>query len=237
MINVELLPAERGDCILIEYGEGSPPNNRVLIDGGPANNGLYAGVRDQLIDVPTSPDGRRHFDLLVVTHVDSDHIEGVIQLLQDEELACAFDDIWFNGWKHIEPLEPGATVSLLGPAQGEFLGALLAKQGLPWNKRFKGGAIITDGPQLPERKLRGGMKITLLSPTVNDLKRLAREWDVAVKAAGFDPGDAAVALEQFKSKWWARPPVLGDEERIRASADRSATNASSIALLADSGRR
>jgi hypothetical protein len=237
MISIELLAAERGDCILIEYGQGSTAAHRVLIDGGPVNSGLYAGVRDRLLEVPTSPDGRRHFDLLIVTHVDSDHIEGVVQILQDEELACAFDDVWFNGWKHIEPLEPGATVSLLGPTQGEFLGALLAKQGRRWNRRFKGGAVFTDGPQLPECELCGGMRLTLLSPTVNGLKWLAGEWDVAVKAAGFEPGDAAAALEQLSSKWWARPAELGDEDRIRASADRSPANASSIAFLAEYGGR
>jgi hypothetical protein len=235
MISIELLPAERGDCILIEYGQGPTPTNRMLIDGGPVNSGLYAGVRDRLIAVPTSPDGRRRFDLLAVTHVDSDHIEGVIQILQDEKLACAFDDVWFNGWKHIEPLEPGATVSELGPTQGEFLGALIAKHGHPWNRHFSGGAICTDGPQLPERRLPGGMTLTLLSPTIDDLKWLARKWDVAVKAAGFDPGDALAALEQLESEWWARPAVLGDEDLVCASADRSAANASSIAFLAEYG--
>ena len=237
MIRIELLPAERGDCILIEYGEGATVTNRVLIDGGPVNSGLYAGVRDRLVEVPTQPDGRRHFDLLAITHVDSDHIEGAIQILQDDDLACAFDDVWFNGWKHIEPLEPGATVSMLGPTQGEFLGALLTEQGHPWNRRFKEGAVFTDGPELPECTLCGGMKLTLLSPTVEDLKRLAGEWDVAVKAAGFEPGDAAAAIEQLKGKWWARPPELGDEERLQASADLSAANGSSIAFLAEYGGR
>lgn len=233
MINIELLPAERGDCILIEYGEGAQPIGRVLIDGGPVNNGLYAGVRNRLLEIPKAPDGRRHFDLLVITHVDSDHIEGVIQILQDEELACVFDDVWFNGWKHIEPLEPGATVSMLGPTQGEFLGALIAKQGRPWNQYFKGSAIFTDGPQLPECKLRGGMKLTLLSPSIHELKQLAREWDKVVTDAGFEPGNAAKALEQLQNKWWARPAMLGVEEPIRASADSSTANASSIAFLAE----
>jgi hypothetical protein len=237
MIVTEMLPAERGDSILIEYGEGATVTNRVLIDGGPVNSGLYAGVRDRLLQVPVSPDQRRHFDLLVMTHVDSDHVEGVIRLLQDDELACVFDDVWFNGWKHIEPLEPGATVSVLGPTQGEFLGALLSKQGRPWNQYFKGGAIFTDGPKLPECKLRGGMILTLLSPTIEELKKLAREWDIAVKNAGFDPGDAEEALAQLSGKWWARPPVLGDEDRIRASADTSEANGSSIAFLAEFGGR
>ena len=233
MIAVEMLPAERGDSILVEYGDGPAPTNRILIDGGPVNSGLYDGVRGRLLEVPVSADGRRHFDLLIITHVDSDHVEGVIRLLQDDELRCVFDDVWFNGWKHIEPLEPGATVSMLGPTQGEFIGCLLTKQGRPWNQYFRGGAIFTDGPTLPTCRLRGGLELTVLSPTIEELKRLAREWDVAVKNAGFDPGNCDDALAQLESKWWAKPPVLGDDDRIRASADRSAANGSSIAVLAE----
>jgi len=98
-------------------------------------------------------------------------------------LRCVFDDIWFNGWKHIEPIAPGATVSVLGAAQGEFLGALLAKQRRPWNQYFSGGAIfVPDGDAaVPRTTLRGGMKITILSPDIKRLEKLAARWDVEVR--------------------------------------------------------
>ena len=232
MICVEMLPAERGDCILIEYGAGTTLTNRVLIDGGPVNSDLYEGVRNRLLKVPVSSDGRRHFELLVVTHVDTDHIEGVIKILQDTELACSFDDIWFNGWKQIEHLDP---VHTLGPKQGEFLGALITKQERPWNNHFDGNAILTDGADLPECKLQGGLKLTILSPTLKDLEKLAKAWAKVMKAAGFDPGDTETVLEKFESKWWARPhvPVLGLSGPIQPSADPSEANGSSIAFLAE----
>ncbi len=237
MMRVEMLPAERGDAILVEYGAGDTATGRVLIDGGPVNSGRYEGVRQRLASVPVAADGRRHFDLLVVTHVDADHIEGVIRLLQDKELACVFDDIWFNGWKHLEGIEPGATVDVLGPGQGEFLGALLARQGRPWNQYFRGGAIFVDGPTLPVCRLRNGLTLTMLSPDIDGLKRLARQWETSVLAAGFTPGDADAAWAQLSGTWWARPPVLGDDDRVRASADRSAANGASIAFLAEFGGR
>jgi hypothetical protein len=34
VFSIEVLPAARGDCILLEYGDPGRPN-RVLIDGGP----------------------------------------------------------------------------------------------------------------------------------------------------------------------------------------------------------
>ncbi|MEM9655668.1 MAG: hypothetical protein AAGA65_26515 [Actinomycetota bacterium] len=235
MLSVEMLAAERGDAILVEYGNGTEATNRVLIDGGPVNSGLYEGVRNRLLAVPMEADGRRHFDLLVISHIDADHIEGVIRLLQDDELRCVFDDIWFNGWRHIEPLEPGATAASLGAAQGEFLGALLAFQGRPWNQYFGGGAVFVpegdDAP--PSQVLRGGMELTLLSPTIPKLKALARKWDKELQNMDFEPGEAAEALKQLQGKWWARPPVtLGDDDEAKASHDRSEANGSSIAFIA-----
>lgn len=239
MLSIEMLPAERGDALLLGYGVGAEATNWVLVDGGPVNSGNYDGLRSGIEQVPVGIDGRRHFDLLVVSHIDSDHIEGVVKLLLDSDLRCVFDDIWFNGWRHIEPLNPGATVSRLGAAQGEFLGALLAKQGRPWNQYFGGGAIFVpdDGP-LPSCVLRGGLELTLLSPDIAHLKKLAAKWDEELKKLDFEPGDAAAALAQLEHSWWARPPVtLGPEDPIRASDDRSAANGSSIAFIATYGNR
>ncbi|NNE11155.1 MAG: hypothetical protein HKN41_02800 [Ilumatobacter sp.] len=236
MISVEMLLAERGDAILLEYGAGDEPTSRILIDGGPVNAGVYEGVRERLLAVPVGADGRRHFDLLVITHVDADHVEGVIRLLQDDELRCTFDDIWFNGWHHLASVAP--TVAVLGGRHGEFLSALLAAQGRPHNMYLGGGAVfVPDEGALPVIDVRGGLRLTLLSPTKQDLEELARDWDVTVRNAGFTPGDRAAALAQLSGEWWARPPVLGDDDRIRASGDRSAANGSSIAALAEFGGR
>lgn len=235
-----MLPAERGDALLVEYGPGSPdaiPSHRVLVDGGPVNSGQYDLVRERLARIPVGADGRRHFDLLIVTHVDADHVEGVIRLLQDRELRCVFDDVWFDGWRHLAAIDPASTVAVLGPTQGEFLGALLRAQGRPWNQYVSGGPIVVpdDGP-LPVVDLRGGMRLTVVSPTVPKLRRLARVWADAVRDAGFEPGDADAAVEQLSSQWWARPPVLGTEA-ITASDDSSEANGSSIAVLAEYGGR
>lgn len=233
-----MLPAGRGDALLIEYGPGNKPEHRVLIDGGPVNSGLYDGIRDRLEDIPRAENGHRHVELLIVTHIDTDHVEGVIRLLQDDDLALAFGDIWFNGWKHISTLTAESRAQVLGGVQGEFLGALLDAQGRPWNQYFSGGPIlITDNDPLPVIRLRGGLVLTLLSPTLPKLETLADDWEDAVKDAGFTPGDAATVLKTLGEKWWAKPHVLGDADDVRRSRDSSSANGSSIAVLAEhSGR-
>ena len=92
MFRIEMLPAAHGDCLWIEYGTGRQVH-RILIDGGPAHT--YPQLRERILHLPASD---RCFDLLVVTHIDADHIEGIIRLLRDAQaLSCRFQRIWFNG--------------------------------------------------------------------------------------------------------------------------------------------
>ena len=72
IFRIELLPARHGDCLLLEYGDAARPH-RVLIDGGPI--GAYGALSQRLAALP---DDERELELLVITHVDGDHIEGCL---------------------------------------------------------------------------------------------------------------------------------------------------------------
>ena len=233
MISLTMLPAAHGDALWLEYGDAGA-TQRVLIDGGPGS--CYEDLRWRILALPRE---QRRFELLVVTHVDADHIEGIITLLQDEELGCRFDDIWFNDWVQIDSLPDLAPIPPnLGPVQGEFLGALI--ETLPaqrWNHAFGGAAIhVPPGDDaLPAVTTPGGLRLTVLSPTRETLDALRRDWDKAVKAAGFTPGDREQALAQLRAQKRLGPPRqdrLGDESRP-SELDSSANNGSSIALLAE----
>ena len=82
MFRIEMLPAAHGDCLWIEYGSGSTVH-RILIDGGPAH--AYPALRERILHLPAD---ERRFDLLVITHIDADHIEGIIRLLLDAEMLA-----------------------------------------------------------------------------------------------------------------------------------------------------
>lgn len=240
MIRVEMLPAEHGDSILLEYGPGSAVKHRVLFDAGPET--AYSGIRERLLQLPASgAKRRRKIDLFVVTHIDADHIEGVVKLLQDDEVALSPADVWFNDFNHLALLDDNGVVpDRLGPEQGEFLGALLQEQKRPWNKAFRGRPIVVppDGEPLPSWKGPGGLVLTVLSPTGKTLIALRRSWRKVIQEAGFQPGDRERALAQFAERRWAKEPSrrLGDENR-RSSLDNSVANGSSIAVLAEYGGR
>ena len=79
------LKASGGDSLLL-LGDGA----KVLIDGGPA--GVYNNVlRDELDSLDNEPDGSpTRFDLVMVSHIDADHIVGVLELA--EEMIEADDE-------------------------------------------------------------------------------------------------------------------------------------------------
>lgn len=41
-------------------------------------------------------------DVIVVTHIDADHISGIIKLLEEEVLPISIGEIWYNGYRHIQ---------------------------------------------------------------------------------------------------------------------------------------
>jgi hypothetical protein len=223
VFRIELLPAAIGDAIWIEYGDPARPR-RIVIDGGPApsyEKGLLARVlRLKKNDV---------IDLLVVTHIDADHIDGAVILLQHaDEIGVRFGEIWFNAWPQLAPLGP----ETFAPQQGEFLAALLDRPGLRdrWNTRTEGQAIVlSDTEPLLEHTLPDDARLTLLSPGLAQIKRLRARWNSAMRDFC---GDTAEALRRLKTKGAYQPPPLQPVfGGASPGGDRSPANASSIAFL------
>ncbi len=230
MLTLEMLPARHGDCLWIEYGSGTA-RHRILIDGGTAPT--YHVLRERIMTLKARGEETR-FELLVVSNVDGDHIEGAVRLLGDTTLDVRFDDIWFNGWRHLS--------DTLGPKQGEFLAAEIEDQGRPWNAAFGGRAVLFDpGAPLPARTLAGGLKLTVLSPTREELRRLRPVWERAVLEAGLTPGDTDAALAALERDRRLRPadalgetlPPVSSLASRPFEEDTAAANGSSIALLAE----
>ncbi len=233
MFTIDMLPAQQGDAVWIEYGmPGSV--HRVLIDAGtPASAALIRARIERL------PPEERRFDLLVVTHIDTDHIGGVLKLLAERPAELAFDDVWFNAWRHIDR----AGSSVLGPIDGEILSAVLDKLKWPWNEAFEGRAVMVPaaGP-VPAKRLRGGLVLTVLSPDESQLDRLRRNWRTVVRAAGLDPDDPerwARLLDKMAKKGVASSLLGGGRPDVDALArtpfesDTAVANGSTIALLAE----
>lgn len=109
--SLEISPARKGDCLLLHYGTKQEPR-LMLIDGGPRNvykpflKPRLQWIREERklkSDVPLV------IDILMVSHVDDDHIQGILDLTK--ELITAdekhqkrpFDvlSIWHNSFENI----------------------------------------------------------------------------------------------------------------------------------------
>ena len=72
MLELRSLPARQGDALWIRWGDPRAPR-QMFIDMGTEPVGKAIRARLEALEP-----AQRHFDLLVITHVDADHIGGVL---------------------------------------------------------------------------------------------------------------------------------------------------------------
>ena len=80
MFTLEALPAKHGDCLILHYGPDGDPS-LILIDGGPDT--VYRQVllpRLSQIKEERSISGPLPISLAMVSHIDDDHINGLLDL-------------------------------------------------------------------------------------------------------------------------------------------------------------
>ncbi len=143
--------------------------------------------------------------------------------------------------------------------QGEQLSELLRSRQQSWNRAWGGRpVVIGDGP-LPSVTLASGLRVTLLSPGPDRLKRLAQSWrkklrqrdpESRPKQSEEPAGDAAAAAEDLAVEESGVPaaaskgrvakappdPATLDLDALAgqvAALDTSIQNGSSIAFLAE----
>ncbi|MCV0427128.1 MAG: MBL fold metallo-hydrolase [Roseibium sp.] len=76
-LTLRAIKAKHGDCLLL-FAEDAT----VLIDGGPS--GVYKRfLRDQLESLPKNGDEPPLIDLMMVSHIDADHIDGILDLTDE----------------------------------------------------------------------------------------------------------------------------------------------------------
>lgn len=234
-LRIEMLPALHGDCLLVAWGDGRR-TRRMLVDGGPI--GAFGKLQARLDALPA---GDRRFELMVLSHVDTDHIDGLVRLFaQPQPWPFVVKDVWFNGWRHLEQAH-----GVLGGKQGEYFSALLQRRldAGCWNGAFGGGPVVVpDAGALPVRELPGGMRLTLLSPTPAKLEAMRKAWlkDIGDTLA---PGDldAAWQILAGQKRYLPTEGLLGSTPELDAllekqsRPDNAKANGSSIAFLAECG--
>jgi hypothetical protein len=243
-LRLQMLPARQGDALWIEWGDKPW---RLLVDMG--TQAVGDALRTRILALPRE---QRRFELLVVTHVDEDHIGGTLPALVDGGRIDGLDigDTWFNGWPQLQDAPPApSAVEAYGPVQGERLGRWLSAY--PWNAAFGRGPVAWQ-PGLPKREiaLADGLQLTVLGPPPTSLPAYRETWrreiHEAVRRGRIEsppPAPLPATIESFGARRPAQP-ALCDANDLAALADSASAPDSSLAngtsivlLLAYRGHR
>ncbi len=226
MLAFEFLNAQHGDSFLIRWGD---PQRVMLVDGGP--NAVYeATLRNRISALPRpSANQNPTLDIVCVSHIDDDHIVGVLRLLTEldrarrDKLAPPFHvaRLWHNSIETLlDAITPGVTASaasLLEHARSENVVAASYQQGADVRRLASSlglaGNTPFNGPIISGTTTNcDGLDVTVVAPDQTALETLAQKWKVAI-----DRRDSSVIAAAY--------------------ADRSAPNLSSIALHVQYGDR
>lgn len=196
----------------------------MLIDGGPPDTWPLLKTRlDRL------PEGDQRLDVVVITHIDSDHIGGLVPFFRSDVVRNNVGDVWFNGFSHLPDSDQlvrrsvgqaeNVTDALFGDDQASFA----------WNSAFDRGPVATDG-EGEFAKVRideTAPTITLLSPTLKRLAILRARWLTALQRAR----NSEPEVDTANAAPTARLDDLDRLAGIATSKDTSAPNGSSIGFL------
>ncbi|HEX8100218.1 MAG TPA: hypothetical protein VF660_08470 [Actinomycetota bacterium] len=246
MLILEALRAKYGDSLILHFGTKEQPRIAV-IDGGPP--GVYnEALKPRLDEIRTQRklDAKTplEIDLMMVSHIDEDHIAGLLQLVRKiKDLRDAkqpvpwkirrfwhnsFDDIIGNNDASIasaasvmstasigDLLRPEGSLVLASVGQGRELRKLLDALNLDGNPPFKD--LVTAGH---EEITLGNLKLTVVAPSKENLLALQEDWDKKIKPILKKEKDAA------------------DRAEAAAYVDKSVYNLSSIVVLVEAeGKR
>ena len=223
-VTVEIFPAGVGDSILLRCAvEGRAIN--ILVDGG-VRKTYEDQLRRRLLELRTQ--GER-LDVLIVTHIDSDHIGGALSLLKANGRSAApsviaIGDIWHNGYRHLNlygrrPTDDEKrrvlnqvhgipdTDSRTGDIsfrEGDTFARLIRAGGYSWNEAWGKGPIVAGG----KASIAPGLDVRILSPNLRNLEALAYHWRRGLQSMGVS--FEAVNCAEFEDAF-EKVAVLSDE--------------------------
>ncbi|WCL53863.1 ComEC/Rec2 family competence protein [Gimibacter soli] len=232
VFRLTMFPANEGDCLLLSYGQEAALRH-VLIDGGRKATFKKGGLKAALEAIEARGEG---LELLVLTHIDADHIEGLLELVNEAPPVLKPREVWFNGFDQMAFMP---FLGILGIKQADAYTKALKAHDWPINARFQGSAIAVEtvGTAIDI----AGLKLTILSPDGAHLAPLRKDWEKYRREA-----EAIVVAEELDipaAAFPLGPAILTADPDVEALAaptpiDDAVPNGSSIAFLAEfAGKR
>ncbi|MDP2636743.1 MULTISPECIES: MBL fold metallo-hydrolase [unclassified Pseudoalteromonas] len=231
MLKFKILKAEHGDCIIITVNYNGN-NKNILIDGGTSGTFRRGRVKGPLLkELEKISYVGEKIDLLILTHIDDDHIAGLLQgFKKNGSLTNLTQAVWFNSSQvisqHLDLKEDSSKRVFLEKVRSKNIsGHTSVRQAITLEEHLERLEIWDKGLiKSGDVFVMFGVKITILSPNESNLKRLYCKWqkEKAKTLTGGLKGDYQTPLQEMLNE---------DEEFIE---DTSVHNGSSIAFLLES---
>jgi hypothetical protein len=249
--SLDVRRARKGDCLILHYGSKTNPGLG-LIDGGPSQvYGPHLKPRLQQIRKmrKLGPDDPLPVDFLMVSHIDDDHINGVLELTKElleakaakKPLPLKIKSVWHNTFDDIignNPKELTAAVtaqfgaaSLTGDPDVDGLDPEVAKVLASVSQGFRlrddiRGLKLRNNPDF-----KGGLVIA---------KKKAKAIDMGkgLKFTVVGPmHDEVVELQKDHDAFLKKKEEKGTAGLLAAFTDSSVANLSSVVVLAEVGKK
>ena len=205
MGRIHLLQVQYGDAFIIECSRGEK-KGVVVVDGGPrSSSNTFIEAVNHVAPI----------DLMVLTHYDKDHIEGILELIaeyEDRKEPLPVKEIWANCAQFI----PVTDTTRTSPSQGVTLAKKLQDYAdggvLKWkNNVFEG--------YKPEFDF---VDITVVSPTEQvmgmAIKRQQEEDGAPTKATDRTNEDLGKSLEELAVRPIKEPNLKSDSQLANAAS-------------------
>ncbi|QNM88697.1 ComEC/Rec2 family competence protein [Aliarcobacter cryaerophilus] len=208
--------AENGDAFLIKFDNGQ----NILIDMGMPKT-YENQIRKELIKLKES---KQKIDLLIISHIDADHIGGAIKFLEENKNneIIEISEIWYNSYKHLQfekakvlkvkedtssilksIIKQNQTINKINGVQnisckqGSSLASLICKYEYPWNTNFSCNEISIDNKQ---EVVMGNLKFIFLSPNEDKLQKLSKKWiqELSKNKYSFEISDEEIFDDAFE---------------------------------------
>jgi beta-lactamase superfamily II metal-dependent hydrolase len=228
MFKIRAVQAAFGDCFILVYGTENDPHY-MLIDGGPPSNFTHLGPA-----LASIKQAGQDLDLVVLSHVDKDHVCGLIEyfsaLRSGDATLPNVDGLWHNSFantiahgtdfearfQNIMSFQQAdsmaeAGIAINGVKEGHKLRLDALALSIPINDGFPNDLITVD--TATSSVTLANLTLTIVGPTQANLDELQDEWE-----QWLEDNEDAIGNGNFAAL---------------ANSDQSIPNLSSIAFLVE----
>lgn len=267
LFSLDVLRARKGDCLMLHYGSAEDPR-LIIIDGGPSN--VYEPhLKPRIVQIHEArgleEEDALPVDLVMVSHVDDDHIKGILELTGEQraepDVRLEVGSLWHNSFDDLLKTKPtelkveagfGAAAAESGGDSGSALAGIgqnaLASDDLEGKDEMQSAKVLASVPQ--GRQLRDDAKVLGWKANRTFKGKLILATD-GTKAVALDGGlkvtvvgpmqPELLALQAAHDKWLRdqkEKKKISPESALAAFTDQSVANLSSIVVVAEAkGKR